>query len=376
MAGLLSLFLIWGTSLSTSADDGEVAAEQPAAEKAAEDNPYIPRNDLTTLELFELIERMKHLPKSLQGRPGFAEAIVVCADRILAANPDETMRSYATRARMDGMQRGSIWEESEETRNNFQKRLVDLASECDKSPDTEVAHWAKFYLLENDVIDADKLEPDKLAPVLDKVRQFVKDEPLDDRHVRLASATVRLINRLPSDEEANEAYKEFGGIFSSSTDDELHRYGDRIAGGVAKRPADLTGKPIPITGPLFEGGDFDVGNWKGRVVLVDFWATWCGPCVASLPGLQEVYSEYHNKGFEIIGINLDEDREALKTFLEGTPLPWPNIVDAESAGEKLAKKYSIVGIPTTFLLDKEGKLVAANLHGKALVAKIEELLKK
>jgi thiol-disulfide isomerase/thioredoxin len=343
----------------------------------AVDNPYVPRDDLSAFELFELIERMKGLPKSLQARPGFAEAIVICADRILGNEPSESMRAYALRAKMDGYQRGAIWIEEEAKREEAQKKLVELANKCSTDADKDVIHWAQFYLLEDKVLAADKLEPEKLSPVLEDAKKFVKDEKLDNRHVRMASAIVRLINKVPSDDEADLAYKEFGKLFAASTDDELHRYGDRIAEGIPKRPADLTGKPISITGPLFDGGQFDVANWKGKVVLVDFWATWCGPCRALLPELQAIHGRYHAKGFEVIGVSLDEDRDALKEFLAEAELPWPTVVDAESAAEeRMAKKYGIVGIPTTFLLDQEGKLVATNLRGEQLAAKIEELLRK
>jgi thiol-disulfide isomerase/thioredoxin len=303
--------------------------------------------------------------------------MIICSDRILGSNPDEPMRAYATRAKMDGYQRGSIWSEEAAKRNDSQKQLIELATKCLKDVDNRVVHWAQFYLLEDKVLTAEKLEPEKLPAVLDEVRQFVKDEKLDNRHVRLASATVKLINNVPSDDEANNAYKEFGTLFAASTDDELHRYGERIAEGIPKRPADLTGKQIPITGTLYEGGQFDIAKWKGNVVLVDFWATWCGPCRAMLPELQVLHERYQSRGFEIVGVNLDEDRDALKGFLEETPLPWPNIVDAESPAEgQMAKRYGIVGIPTTFLLDKDGKLVATNLHGEQLATKIEALLRK
>ena len=122
---------------------------------------------------------------------------------------------------------------------------------------------------------------------------------------------------------------------------------------------DLRGEPLSIS------------KFKGKVVLVDFWATWCGPCVNELPNIIAAYQKYRDKGFEVIGISLDRDKAALETFIKEKNVTWPQYFDEES---KLGKAYGINAIPATFLLDREGKIVATDLRGPALEAELEKLL--
>jgi peroxiredoxin len=125
---------------------------------------------------------------------------------------------------------------------------------------------------------------------------------------------------------------------------------------------DLDGKPLSIS------------QFKGKVVLVDFWATWCGPCVAELPNVLAAYEQHHAKGFEIVGISLDQDRNKLTEFIERKKMTWPQYFDGEGWDSKLGRKYGITSIPATFLLDREGKIVARNLRGKALEAAVAKAL--
>jgi thiol-disulfide isomerase/thioredoxin len=123
---------------------------------------------------------------------------------------------------------------------------------------------------------------------------------------------------------------------------------------------DLQGKPL------------SVAKYKGKLVLVDFWATWCGPCVGELPSVIKAYNKHHADGFEIIGISLDMDEQKLKSFLKTKEIPWAQYFDGKGWQNKLAAKYGIQSVPATFLLDGDGKIIGQDLRGEAL----EEVLAK
>jgi thiol-disulfide isomerase/thioredoxin len=117
---------------------------------------------------------------------------------------------------------------------------------------------------------------------------------------------------------------------------------------------DVTGKPLSVAG------------YKGKVVLVDFWATWCGPCRMEMPNVQNAYQKYHDKGFEIIGVSLDSDQQKLLDYIKENNMPWPQFFDGQGWSNKLAVKYGIQAIPMNFLLDGNGKIIGKSLRGEEL----------
>ena len=121
-----------------------------------------------------------------------------------------------------------------------------------------------------------------------------------------------------------------------------------------------------------QGNPLSVAKYKGKLVLVDFWATWCGPCVGELPSVIKAYNKHHVDGFEIIGISLDMDEQKLKSFLKTKEIPWAQYFDGKGWQNKLAAKYGIQSVPATFLLDGDGKIIGQDLRGEAL----EEALAK
>ncbi len=114
---------------------------------------------------------------------------------------------------------------------------------------------------------------------------------------------------------------------------------------------------------------------KGKVVLIDFWASWCPPCIKEMPALVELYKKYKDKGFEIVGVSLDEKKESWANAVKRLDITWPQMSDLKGWNSPVVQSYAVYSIPLTVLVDKDGVVVGANLHGEELNSKLDELLK-
>jgi thiol-disulfide isomerase/thioredoxin len=125
-----------------------------------------------------------------------------------------------------------------------------------------------------------------------------------------------------------------------------------------------------------EGKPLSLANYKGKLVLIDFWATWCGPCRAEIPNVVATYKKYHGQGFEIIGVSLDDDRQKMLTYTKENGMAWPQYFDGQGWGNKLAVKFGIEAIPATYLLNGNGVIIGTDLRGNDLSQAVAKALAK
>lgn len=153
---------------------------------------------------------------------------------------------------------------------------------------------------------------------------------------------------------------------------------DKQAADKQKQKSLAVGAPFPdFNAKSLTGKPLSVGGLKGKVVLVDFWATWCGPCRAELPNVIATYQKFHGLGFEIIGISLDSDRAKLDAFLKNEAgMTWEQFFDGKGWGNEIAEKYGIDSIPFTVLIGPDGKIIGKDLRGEKLDAAVAAALAK
>lgn len=152
------------------------------------------------------------------------------------------------------------------------------------------------------------------------------------------------------------------------------KYVKDLAQGVNNMRSTVVGQIAPeISLPNPEGVTKNLSDLRGNIVMVDFWAAWCGPCRRENPNVVKMYNKYNDKGFEILGVSLDRNREDWVKAIEKDGLAWTQVSDLSYFNSEAARTYNINAIPATVLLDREGKIIARNLRGAELEAKLAEI---
>ena len=135
-------------------------------------------------------------------------------------------------------------------------------------------------------------------------------------------------------------------------------------------------QPLAFTAKDLDGNAISPTKYRGRVLLLDFWATWCEPCVDELPVIKAAYNKYHAQGFDIVGISLDDDKKQLTDVLREHEITWPQVFDGKGWESAMRKIYGVRGIPFTILIGRDGKIAALNLRGQSLEVAVKAALSK
>ncbi|MGO9243792.1 MAG: redoxin domain-containing protein [Verrucomicrobiia bacterium] len=144
--------------------------------------------------------------------------------------------------------------------------------------------------------------------------------------------------------------------------------------GVGGAPAHVSSEPLDLKFKAVDGTDVDLAKFRGKVVLVDFWATWCGPCRMEIPNVVATYNQLHNAGFEIVGISLDQSKEKLLAYTKQAGMTWPQYFDGNGWANDISSRYGINSIPTAWLVDKKGLVRTTQARGADLARQVKALL--
>ena len=306
-----------------------------------------------------------------------AAAISEATDQILAGKATDQQMVDAVEWRMEAQRikaklgDANAAKETEDFLANpeFQKRpalakaiaQIRLLSE-QKQAMSKLRNWQRMNTAERDAF-------------IDEFVTAIKAGELTGEQFNMAMAVTEMLGDTEDSALAARALDELLPLFQASDDPSV---GEQLPllEGIGRR-LNLPGKKFELAGTLLDGTPIDWASYRGKVVLVDYWATWCGPCRAEVPNVLENYKKYHDQGFDVVGISLDEDRRAVQQYMRESGIPWPTLfhdkAQGDAWGNPMAIKYGVTGIPRAILVDRKGNVVNLNARGPRLEAELKRL---
>jgi peroxiredoxin len=270
---------------------------------------------------------------------------------------------------------------------------INLKIDFNKTPFYEVSGSQGSELVRAYILENDKMSQEKIKPLEEKFKKASSDEEKEaiiadfmnaQNEIRkkmnswalqkFGSSIALFMLTLEWDDDTDLAYideinKRFQAKFKGA---KVANYVANLADNYKKFAIGSVAPDIELPTP--EGKNIKLSSLRGKYVLLDFWAAWCAPCRAENPNVVKAYEQFKNKGFTIYGVSLDEDKDKWTKAIAKDGLNWTNVSDLQGWNNVAARAYGITAIPKNFLLDKEGRIIAKNLRGSALEAKLKELM--
>ncbi|MCH8047562.1 MAG: redoxin family protein [Planctomycetes bacterium] len=391
VAVMLAVGLVSGACSTNLAQEPDPPADKAEADKAeagkAEADPYaVP--DGTPEALANFIEKLgTQRPKGSTREEFIADlikmrqAIVKAVDTLLAGETTGEQAATAITAKLGAMKLLAQFGDDGEKIAADMRKFIDSLKD-DKRP--EVVAVAKFYQFQQQVaklkehvrgviVQGAKVDKKLIETIAKDLNDYLAGtKKLVQDHIRLVSDVAEMVEQMGEVDLAAGIYRSSGELLAKSDDKDIAGYGKKFV-GVARRLG-LIGNPIKVFGTLLDGTEVNWEDYQGKVVLVDYWATWCGPCIQELPNVLENYKRYHKHGFDVLAISLDGDapgdRETVKKFIADRKIPWKTLFnDKPGTGgweHPMVNYYGIMGIPSVILVDKQGKVISLNARGPEL----------